>query len=103
MVHVRTFSCAISLKKEVVTRVRPVSYKEKKTQGTERDAPSDGVPGLVAHVEDQILGVRVHRPGEHLLPVFEVAPRLVRSSTGEGREAGPVEEEEWICQQRWMD
>lgn len=51
------------------------------------NAPGDGVPGFVAHVEDEVLRVSVDRPGEDLLPVLKVRPRFIRGRAGERREA----------------
>jgi hypothetical protein len=51
-------------------------------------SPSDSVPGLVSHVEDEVLRVGVDWTGEHLGPVLEVGPRLVRVRAREGRVAG---------------
>lgn len=53
-----------------------------------RNEPSDSVPGHVRKIENQILGLVVLGPPEHLRPVLEIGPGLLGGAAAEGREAG---------------
>jgi hypothetical protein len=67
----------------------------RKTKSVSRKgaSPSDSIPSLIAHVENEVFRVRVDWSGEDFLPVLEVRPGLVGSGTGEGRVAGTGEPE----------
>lgn len=59
----------------------------------EKNEPRDSIPSLVAHVEDQILGVRIDRSRQDLLPILEVRPRFIGRRARERRVARPMDQD----------
>jgi len=55
--------------------------------------PGNNIPAYVPKIKHQVLGFIIDRPLEDLRPVLEICPRLVRRTSGKGRESGEELEE----------